>query len=192
MKSTSPLLLGKLQSALDNDKLALLPAEIHGVLTGLVCGGVTIENNQWVQPLLELVNDGEPLSDELMAIVKELYQDVVNSLVDPELSFSPLLAEEDDPLSDRLEAFINWVQSFLTGLAMVQPALDKASADVQELIQDLTDITLVELEVEDNDENEAGFDALIEHARIGAWECLREFRGLADDEDEDSEPKTLH
>ncbi|QIZ77668.1 UPF0149 family protein [Ferrimonas lipolytica] len=190
MKSTSPLLLGKLQTALDADKLAVLPAEIHGVLTGLVCGGVTIENNQWVKPLLELINDGEPLSDTLMNIVKELYQDVVNSLVDPELSFSPLLAEEDDPLTDRLEAFINWTQSFLTGLVMVQPALDKSSAEVQELIQDLTDITLVELEVEDNDDNEEGFAALVEHARIAAWECLREFRGLADDED--TESKTLH
>lgn len=189
MKSTSPLLLGKLQSALDAEKLAVLPAEIHGVLTGLVCGGVAIDNNQWVQPLLELINDGEPLSDDLMAIVKSLYQEVVTSLVDPDMSFSPLLADSDDPLNDRLEAFINWVQSFLTGLAMVQRNLDKASPEVQELIQDLTEFTMVELEVEENDENEAGFDALVEHARIGAWECLREFRGLDDDEDE---PKVLH
>ncbi len=189
MKSTSMLLFSKLQTALDNDKLAVLPAEIHGAITGLVCGGVPLEQAQWMEPLIQLINDGEALSPELQHLVIELYQELVTALVDPEMSFSPLLGEDDDPLTDRLEAFINWVQSFLTGLAMVQPALDKASADVQELIQDLTDITLVELEVEDNDENEAGFAALVEHARLGAWECLREFRHL---DAQDDATKVLH
>ena len=191
MKCNSPLLLNKLQSALDAEKIAVLPAEVHGVLTGLICGGVAMDGNAWQQPFLELVNDGEPLSDGLTTIVRELYADVVNSLVDPDMGFSPLLADDDDPLSDRLEAFINWTQSFLTGLAMVQPGLDKCSDDVKELIQDLTDFTQVELEVEDNDDNEEGFAALVEHARLAAWECLREFRGLDDEEDE-AEPKTLH
>ncbi|WP_028117757.1 UPF0149 family protein [Ferrimonas senticii] len=189
MKTTSVLLLSKLQAALDKDKLAVLPAEIHGVLTGLVCGGVPLENKQWVQPMLELINDGEALSSELMPLVEELYQQVVTSLVDPDMSFTPMLADADDPLNDRLEAFINWVQSFLTGLAMVQTSLDKASDEVKELIQDLTEFTMVELEVDDSPENEAGFDALVEHARIGAWECLREFRGL---DDGDDEPVVLH
>ncbi|MBY5993594.1 UPF0149 family protein [Ferrimonas balearica] len=190
MKCNTPLLLNKLQAALDDAKIAVLPAEVHGVLTGLVCGGVPVDGKSWQKPFLELVNDGEPVPDGLMQIVRELYLDVVNSLVDPEMGFSPLLADEDDPLVDRLEAFINWVQSFLTGLAMMQPALDKASADVQELIQDLTDFTQVELEVEENDENEEGFAALVEHVRIAAWECLREFRGLG--EDDEAAPKTLH
>ncbi|SHI22854.1 UPF0149 family protein [Ferrimonas marina] len=189
MKCNTPLLLNKLQAALDKDEIAVLPAEVHGVLTGLVCGGVAVDGKAWLRPFLELVNDGEPMSDNLTAIVRELYVDVVNTLVDPEMRFSPLLADEDDPLSDRLEAFINWTQSFLTGLAMVQPALDSASAEVKELIDDLTQFTQVELEVEENDENEEGFAALVEHTRIAAWECLREFRGLDDDEDE---PKTLH
>ncbi|GAA5191949.1 UPF0149 family protein [Ferrimonas gelatinilytica] len=189
MKSNTPLLLNKLQTALDKEEIAVLPAEVHGVLTGLVCGGVSMENNAWLKPFLELTNDGQPMSESLTATVREVYKDVINSLVDPELTFMPLLADEDDPLADRLEAFINWTQSFLTGLAYIQPALDKASADVQELIQDLTEFTLVELEVEESEEHEEGFDALIQHARIAAWECLREFRGL---QDEDSAPKTLH
>ncbi len=188
MKCTSPLLLSKLQTALDDAKIAVLPAEVHGVLTGLVCGGVPMDGKSWQKPFLELVNDGEPAPEALMTIVKELYLDVINTLVDPAMSFTPMLADDDDPLQDRLEAFINWVQSFLTGLAIMQPALDKASGDVKELIQDLTDFTQVELEVEENDENEEGFAALVEHARIAAWECLREFRGL----DEEAAPKTLH
>ncbi|MBY5981407.1 UPF0149 family protein [Ferrimonas balearica] len=190
MKCNSPLLLSKLQTALDDAKIAVLPAEVHGVLTGLVCGGVPMDGQSWQKPFLELVNDGEPAPEPVMTIVKELYLDVINTLVDPSMSFSPLLADDDDPLQDRLEAFINWVQSFLTGLAMMQPALDKASADVKELIQDLTDFTQVELEVEENEENEEGFAALVEHVRIAAWECLREFRGL--DDDEEAAPKTLH
>ncbi|MCL1124318.1 UPF0149 family protein [Shewanella surugensis] len=174
--ATSPFFqIDNLHAALKTAELGQQAVEVHGALVGLICGGIEQKNNAWVQPLLELINDGQALPTELHQLISELYQDSVTRLSDPDFGFSPILPEEEEPLSKRVEALSLWVQSFLTGLAIIQPKLNKASKDVQEIIQDLANIAQVEIDVIDDDESETAYTELLEFTRMAALLCYAEF-----------------
>ena len=50
------------------------------------------------------MNDGQPLPAQLHQLVCDLFNDSVARLVDFEFGFMPLLPEEEEPLSQRVEA----------------------------------------------------------------------------------------
>ena len=79
-------------------------------------------------------------------------------------------------------------KSFLTGLAIVQPKLNRGSRDVKEVINDLAEIAQVEFDVGDDDESEAAYIELMEFARMGALLCYAEF-GPEPSEIKDQDPK---
>jgi uncharacterized protein YgfB (UPF0149 family) len=175
MATPPSLCIEKLKKALDEAEIGQHPVEVHGALVGIICGGVEQENHAWLTPLVELMNDGQPLEANLQHLITELYQDTVTRLVDFEFGFTLLLPEEEALLSDRVEALALWTQSFLTGIAIIQPQLTKASADVREVIKDLADIAQVEFDVGDDDESEMAYIELQEFVRMSAILCYSEF-----------------
>jgi uncharacterized protein len=175
MATPPSLCIDNLKQALDKADIGQHPVEVHGALVGLVCGGVEQESFAWVKPLLDLMNDGETLPQELQLLIIDLFQDTVARLRDMDFGFTPLLPEEEASLSERVEALSLWAQSFLTGLAIIQPKLNSASADVQEVIKDLAEIAQVEFDVSDDEESEAAFVELHEFVRMAAILCYSEF-----------------
>jgi uncharacterized protein YgfB (UPF0149 family) len=121
------------------------------------------------------MNDGQPLPEPLHQLVCDLFQDSVARLVDFEFGFTPLLPEEEEPLSQRVEALSLWTQSFLTGIAIIQPKLNQASVEVREVIKDLAEIAQVEFDVADDEESETAYIELLEFVRIAAILCYSEF-----------------
>ncbi|AQS39935.1 hypothetical protein Sps_04853 [Shewanella psychrophila] len=175
MATPPSLRIDNLLAALNEAEIGQTPVEVHGALTGIICGGVEQAKGAWSKPLLELMNDGQSLPDPLSLLIEELYQDTIARVSDIDFGFSPMLPEEEEPLSNRVEALTLWVQSFLTGIAMVQPKIDKASADVQEVIKDLADIALVEFDVVEDEESEAAYMELMEFTKLAALLCYSEF-----------------
>jgi uncharacterized protein len=175
MATPPSLRIENLLAALEAAEIGQHPVEVHGALVGLICGGVEQTADSWVRPLLELMNDGNQLPPELHLLISELYQDTVTRLIDFEFGFSPLLPEEEELLSHRVEALGLWVQSFLTGLAIIQPRLNSASSDVQEVIKDLAEIAQVEFDVGEDEESESAYVELVEFVRMSAILCYSEF-----------------
>ncbi|QLE86655.1 MULTISPECIES: UPF0149 family protein [Shewanella] len=187
--ATPPSLgIDSLLAELNAAEIGQHPVEVHGALVGLICGGVKPAKHAWVKPLLELINDGQLLPEKLQQLIDELFQDTLARISDPDFGFSPMLPEEEEPLSQRVEALSLWVQSFLTGIAMVQPKLNKASADVREVIGDLAEIAQVEFDVAEDDESEAAYIELMEFARMAALLCYSEFGPEPSDEAQGDEP----
>ncbi|MBL4814709.1 MAG: UPF0149 family protein [Shewanella sp.] len=175
MATPPSLRIDNLLAALEAAEIGQTPVEVHGALVGIICGGVELSKDTWCKPLLELMNDGHSLPDPLHQLIEELYQDTLTRVSDIEFGFSPMLPEEEEPLTKRVEALSLWVQSFLTGIAMVQPKIDKASADLQEVIKDLADIALVEFDVAEDEESESAYMELMEFAKVAALLCYSEF-----------------
>ncbi|WP_335903484.1 UPF0149 family protein [Shewanella algae] len=193
MATPPSLRIESLRSALDNADIGQHPVEVHGALVGLICGGVTQHEQAWYQPLLELMNDGQRLPDELTQLITELFGDTVNRLQDPDFGFTLLLPEEEEPLTVRVEALSLWTQSFLTGIAIIQPGLNQASEDVREVIKDLAEIAQVEFDVADDDESESAYLELLEFVRMAAILCYSEFGPeLPDLDAETPDNNTLH
>ncbi|GGI71976.1 UPF0149 family protein [Shewanella gelidii] len=191
MATPPSLCLEKLSQELKAAEIGQHPSEVHGALVGLICGGVEQSKEAWVKPLLELMNDGQPLPSSLHQLTVELFQDTVTRLAEFEFGFSPLLPEEEESLSTRVEALSLWVQSFLTGVAIVQPKLNQASADVREVIKDLAEIAQVEFDVSDDEESEQAYMELTEFARMSAILCYSEFGPEIPTSDEE-EHKVVH
>lgn len=191
MATPPSLCIDNLKKALDAAEIGQHPVEVHGALVGLICGGVEQDNQTWVGPLIDLMNDGKALESNLLQLITELYQDTVTRLVDFEFGFTLLLPEEEVSLSHRVEALSLWTQSFLTGIAIIQPKLNQASDDVKEVIKDLAEIAQVEFDVGDDEESEAAYIELQEFVRMAAILCYSEF-GPEPEMDNTETTQTVH
>ena len=92
-----------------------------------------------------------------------------------DLSFAPLLPDDDALMEERLSALAHWCQSFLTGLAagLSRRGIQSLKAlpdEAQEIIQDFAAIAQLETELADDEpeEGEASFVELEEYVKVGA------------------------
>ncbi len=118
-------------------------AELHGVVCGLAVahGGLVP-----MQDLVELVGT-EALTDE--AAVARFVEASVGDLNATDMTFAPLLPEEEAALAARLEALGQWCGSFLAGLAaglarQGAGSLDDCPEEVQEIVRDFSAIARVD------------------------------------------------
>lgn len=175
MATPPSLKIEKLLAALEAAEIGQHPVEVHGAMVGLIAGGVEQGRGAWLKPLLELMNDGQALPGDLQQLVKNSLPTPRRVLAERDFGFTPLLPEEEEPLCDRVEAMSLWVQSFLTGLAIIQPGLNKAPQDVREIVADLAAIAQVEIDVAEDEESEAAYTEIVEFVRMAAIHCYQEF-----------------
>lgn len=160
--------------------------EAHGILTALLCFNFDDRVERWLQVLGDrtagrenqaIVTDSvpEPLSEQDMAVFMEVHDTTRSQLEDPELGFNLLLPDDEDPLSQRLQALTSWCQGFLLGISLCGlKKIDQFPATSQEVITDLMEIAYNCEDVEDeNEADEAAFFEILEHVRIGVL-VLRE------------------
>lgn len=138
--------------------------ELHGFLSGLICGGV---NDQSWQPLLyQFTNDNHAYPTALLAQVSELYQRIAKELADVESFAFELELVDDEDVFARADSLSEWSNHFLLGLGLAQPHLDKEKGDIGEAVDDLHDICQLGYEEDDDEEelNEA-LEEIIEYLR---------------------------
>lgn len=166
----------RVESLLDQHELMVSPSELHGVVCGLLCGGVSGADRQWLQELAALVNNGEALSAEVRGWVVQLFEKTQETFRD-QTGLELLLPADEADLSERLGAMSEFVQAFLAGFAVAQKNLSKASEELQEIIKDLSSISLLDDEYDDSlgDENEDAFYVVYEHVKLGMMLAFEEF-----------------
>lgn len=104
-----------------------------------------------------------------------------------------MLPGDDDSLPERLEAMVEWTQSFLVGFAIQQNDLSICSAEVKDAIEELTEITKIDVfAIDDNsaESNEESYFLVLEHIRLLVLTCFNEV-GLKFSKNE-VQNKTLH
>jgi uncharacterized protein YgfB (UPF0149 family) len=142
-------------------------AEAHGTLAGALCSSRDYGLMEW---LGEILPDDSPGSEALQSsVLQNVYNSMVLTLVGNDADFEPLLPDDEAPLSERADALSLWCQGFLYGLGSgTTPDPSTVSIEAGEIIRDLTDITHVGVEVdEQNEENEVAFAEVVEFVRVG-------------------------
>ncbi len=119
--------------------------EIHGVVCGLA---IWQEDSFHLQELVDLVGV-DALTDEFN--VEAFVSASVEVLVADDMSFTPLLPEDDVEFDLRLEGIAEWCAGFLAGLGAAGTArglssLDAMPDEVQEIVGDLSAITDIDIE----------------------------------------------
>mgnify|MGYP005841045223 CR=1 FL=1 len=155
------------------------PSELHGALCGRLAAGARMQESDWLAMVCEQM--GLPLtaaedSDELGAFMARAYDDTLEQLKSADMSFRPLLPDDDYAIEQRLEALVAWVRGFLEGMALSSgESLGQAPDEIRELIEDFVAISQLSGEEQQDDESEQQLMEILEYVRLGALSVFTEF-----------------
>jgi uncharacterized protein YgfB (UPF0149 family) len=150
------------------------PAEAHGTLAGALCSSPDYGLIEWIHEILP--DDSREEEALQSSVLQNIYDSTVRRLAGNEADFAPLLPDDDAPLAERADALSLWCQGFLYGVgsgAASDPG--KVSSEVDEIIQDLTQIARGVEADEQNEENENAFAEVVEFVRVGVQLLFVEF-----------------
>lgn len=174
------------------------PSELHGVLVGELAGGLKRTAGDWINQVKEHMGLDELNSNVQANIVEDLisfYQRNLEGIDKDSSSFALLLPDDDYQLSERLDSLAQWVRGFLEGIAIsASKKLNLMPSELQEILQDLVEISQLDSRVEAGEEGEREFFEVSEYVRIGVLNLYAEFNvpvSEESDEKTDSKP-TLH
>ncbi|MEO3678851.1 UPF0149 family protein [Rheinheimera sp. FR7-31] len=176
---SSPFLLSydEWMYKLDQAYVMASAAEVHGLIAGLLSAGVEPDAQQLLPVLHDFLNDGQALPVELKQQVTSLIDSTAAALAKNDFSFSLLLPSDDDSLPERLDAMVEWTQAFLVGFAVQQTDLSLVSADVREALDQLTEVTRIDIHTTDDgsaEENDEAYFLVLEHIRMMVLACYTE------------------
>lgn len=162
---------------LDQAYVMASAAEVHGLIAGLLSAGVTPDAQQLLPVLHDFLNDGQALPTEVKQHVVALIEATSTALAQNDFSFTMLLPSDDDSLPERLDAMVEWTQAFLVGFAVQQTDLSLVSEDVREALDQLTEVTRIDIHTTDDgsaEENDEAYFLVLEHIRIMVLACYTE------------------
>jgi hypothetical protein len=158
-------------------------AEVHGILCGMLCGGMSLTDLKWQEALSETINQGESFDDQTEHLLNALFNQTCQQLLEPEFALNLLLPEDHAPINDRGAALINWVQGFMLGFGLHQQDLMQCSEDVKEALEDFSDISRMEEPMDADEESEKALFEVEEYVKVSAILCFSELgQSLLDDQ----------
>lgn len=179
-----------IESELKTHGFSVSPSELHGLLTGMISGGLNVEDDNWLGPVADYANEGKPLLDgakgvvrtvfdaatvELSGMAHTVFTSTASELTNSIFSFTLLIPDENSDLVERAESLTEWASSFISGLGLM--GLDKTqfSAEVNEVLAELQEISLLGIdEDEDLTEQAEFFEQVLEHVPMCVLTCLVE------------------
>jgi len=163
-----------LNQLLLSQKLITDASEVHGIIAGMLAAGMPLESKEWLPAIEDFTNQKEVFPDECSDVLKELYTQTVEQLIDTDFSLSLLLPDDNAPVSERAGCLLVWVQGFLLGFGLYQDDLTKCSADVKEAMEDFSQIARMEEDLEETEESEQALFEILEYVRVSVMLCFSE------------------
>jgi len=169
------------------------PSELHGVLCGRLAAGSRIQEPEWLNMVCEHMGLPEAAaeeSDDLAPFMNKAYEQTLALLQSADMSFHPLMPDDDYAIEQRLEALVAWVRGFLEGMALAAgESLGQAPDEIRELIEDMVAISQLSEDEEADEESEQQLLEITEYVRLGALAVFTEFNAP---EKPASDSPTLH
>lgn len=179
-----------LSSVLDRHNILADGAEIHGILCGMLSGGMPLEDREWFDPMSDFIHQGEDLPGEVKDQLLVLFNATCQQLLDADFALSLCLPDDAAPINERGQALINWVQGFLLGFGIHQADLTGCSDDVKEALEDFSDIARMDEQMTEDEESEQAMFEVMEYVRVTAMLCFNELGKSASSHQQTS--KTVH
>ncbi len=163
---------------LKSASLAVTPAELHGLLVGMLSGGLAINDQTWQPILFDYTNEGMGWPSSALGLAQSVFQVTVNELTGTSMELSLLLPDEEGEeglfaLADGVSDFVN---HFISGMGLAGIVIDKASDDAKEALTDLEEIAKLGID-EDDDLGEQALllEQVIEHVKACVLTIHAEF-----------------
>jgi yecA family protein len=155
-------------------------AEMHGLLSGMLCMDTSVNRQQWLEHCFDAEMDD--LEGEALANLERLFDQTRRQLFDFDFSFEPLLPADDHSLAGRAHALSEWCHGFLQGIGY-QGANSRWPGECAEILGDLLEIVQLET-VASSEADEVAYAELTEYVRVGVQVIHSELRS--------QEPRQLH
>lgn len=164
-----------LDDILTQHNIGMTAAEIHGLLSGILCGGS--QDSSWRTLTYELINEGQALPQMLSQALQQLYDETQSALEQEDFVFHLLMPRDQQvTVFARAEALCGWVNHFLLGLGVTQPKLDTVSDEAGEAIDDLRTIAQLGYDEEDDlQQLEQALEEVLEYVKVAALICYEQF-----------------
>tara|TARA_Y100000746_G_C15436599_1_gene420896 strand:+ start:231 stop:788 length:558 start_codon:yes stop_codon:yes gene_type:complete len=137
----------------------------HGLLCGFYCVKQDLELDDWLNEVLVSIDLNNLLEKEAHQVLAEVFNNTSEQLADPTLNFWPIIADDNSPLRDQASTLIEWCQGFLIGLGL--SSVETSDEEVTEMIKDISEISLLNVDLMDTEENANDFYEIVEFVRIG-------------------------
>ncbi len=189
---TAPLHYAELSAALAQHGYGEDAAQFHGML----CGALCVKPPQQID-LSQLLVEGNATQAEDVPpaeALSKLCEQSALALSSAEMSFAPLLPDDDETLAARAQSLGAWCEGFLFGLS-TGPKLEMkhCSAEMKEILRDLTQFTHAVLNDGDDTEiEETAYAELVEYLRVGVQLIFMELHGSAAQKKQSKNEPTLH
>ncbi len=154
------------------------PAELHGLLCGLLCADPALDRDHWLALAREELADGVELTEPVRDLLSKLLEFGVAQLNADDGSVTPLLPDDDAPLRQRTDALGAWCHGLLYGLGLGQAdRRGQLSAESREFLRDATEIAQVGFETDAaSAADEAAYAEVVEYLRVGLLMILEDLR----------------
>lgn len=168
--STNHITYQHIVNALQCHHAAVFPAEFHGYMCGIICGGHYTENEAGFRVVLGMLEDENFTSKEAKAVAAELMLNTFHQLHDVNCNFKLLLPEDEQPINFRSQALAVWCQNFLGGLGL--SGIDNKKIQQKEINEAILDIAEIaklkygDLLDRDSEEQEIELMELTEYVRV--------------------------
>ena len=177
--TTAPLGFEEWANVFTEHKAFSHPSELHGVLCGRLAAGSRLTDQGWLAMVCEHmglpVQTAEELP-ELAGFMAQAYVETLMLMQQDDMSFHPLLPDDDYALDQQLQALSEWIRGFLEGMALVAgESLGDAPDEIRELMEDMIAISQVSDAEEDSEEGEQQLTGIVEYVRLGALAVFTEF-----------------
>jgi yecA family protein len=149
-------------------------SEVQGILCGMLAGGLNIDDQEWIQALADVINQGDIIPAKAQTLIEKMFDKVCQEFIEADFALKLCLPDDAMPINDRGAAFVNWVQGFLLGFGLHQNDLTSCSAEAKEALEDFSDIAKLDEAMEQSEESEQAFFEVLEYVRIGAMLCFNE------------------
>lgn len=155
-----------LENELKSAQIAVTPAELHGLLTGMVSGGLEINASTWQALLFDYTNDGMGWPMASVAMAENAIKATSAELLSSDFELTLLVAEEGADIVTLADGLSDWVNHFISGLGLIDAQLNKAEEDVKEALRDLEEIAKLGIDEEDDMAEQAILlEQVIEHVK---------------------------
>ena len=149
-------------------------AEIHGILCGMLAGGMNLDDQEWIQALADVVNQGDSFSTTAEHQITQMFNKVCQELIEADFALTMCMPDDSSPINERGKALVNWVHGFMLGFGLHQNDLTNCSDEVKEALEDFSQIAKMDEEMEENEASEQAFFEVEEYVRISTMLCFNE------------------
>lgn len=153
------------------------PAEAHGILCGLVCGGDPDPGRLWLEQVLPGTDGActDLLAADARAALAALSQATLERIRGPGLDLEILLPDDARPLAERAGALYDWVRGFLFAMGLIGVPERDLGAQTREILRDFVDITRMDLDaLDEGEDNEVALTEVAEMVRVAAMLVFEE------------------